>query len=224
MKYDYRKLLFSLLALLAAVVGPNLFVVAQAGYANLSDLAAAYLFPSVAVLIIIHVLGYFIGLKELSDQIRVGFVAGIVGTIGLEVFRIAGFNLGWMPGDLPKLMGVLLLDQFALGPDTASNIAGWSYHFWNGAAFGIIYSILFGKGKVWLVGVYGFIMGVFFMVSPVVIALGVGYFGVNFGIGFPVTVTLAHLAYGTLLGWFVYRWNKKDLSMLILLKTLINKK
>lgn len=224
MKNEHKKLALSLLVLLAAGIGPNLFVVAQAGYANLSDLAVSFLFPSIVVVIAITVLGYFIGMKELSNQIIIGLVAGLIGTIGLEVFRIAGFNLGWMPGDLPKLMGVLLLDQFALGPDTTSNIAGWSYHFWNGAAFGIIYSILFGKGKVWLGSVYGFIMGVFFMISPVVIALGVGYFGVDFGIGFPVTVTLAHLAYGTLLGMFVYRWNKKDLSIFTLLKSLVNKK
>lgn len=224
MKCEYKKLSLSLLALLAAVVGPNLFVIAQAGYANLSDLAVAYLFPSIAALIIITVLGYFIGLEELSSQIKVGFAAGLIGTIGLEIFRIAGFNLGWMPGDLPKLMGVLLLDQFALGPDTASNIAGWSYHFWNGAAFGIIYSILFGKGKVWLGSAYGFMIGVGFMISPVAISLGVGYFGADFGLGFPVTVTLAHLAYGTLLGLFVYRWNKKDLSIFTLLKSLVNKK
>ncbi|VAX15459.1 hypothetical protein MNBD_IGNAVI01-429 [hydrothermal vent metagenome] len=224
MKNEHKKLALSLLVFLAAGIGPNLFVVAQAGYANLSDLAVSFLFPSIVVVIAITVLGYFIGMKELSNQIIIGLVAGLIGTIGLEVFRIAGFNLGWMPGDLPKLMGVLLLDQFALGPDTTSNIAGWSYHFWNGAAFGIIYSILFGKGKVWLGSVYGFIMGVFFMISPVVIALGVGYFGVDFGIGFPVTVTLAHLAYGTLLGMFVYRWNKKDLSIFTLLKSLVNKK
>jgi len=32
-------------------------------------------------------------------------------------------------------MGVLLLDRFALGPSALSDIAGFSYHFWNGAAF-----------------------------------------------------------------------------------------
>lgn len=38
------------------------------------------------------------------------------------------------------------------------------------------------------------------MINPVVQALGVGYFGVNFGWHFAVTVLLAHAAYGFALG------------------------
>jgi hypothetical protein len=68
-----------------------------------------------------------------------GMAAGAVATVALEAIRLPGFWLGFMPGNLPRLMGVLLLNQFAAGPSLKSDIAGWAYHFWNGASFGLIY-------------------------------------------------------------------------------------
>lgn len=218
MKRELKKIIFSVLVLIAAGISPNLFVIVQAGYAKLSDLAMNYLIPSIAVIILIFIINHFIDLKELNFQIRNGIIAGLTGTIGLEIVREIGFHFGGMPGDMPKLLGVLLLNQFALGPDTISNIAGWSYHFWDGTTFGIIYSILFGKGKFWLGIMYALLIGVGFMMSPAVVAMGVGHFGVNFGIGFPITVILAHLAFGSILGWVIYRLNKDGISLLITIK------
>ena len=218
MKQEYKKIVLAVLALIAAGIGPNLFVVAQAGYANLSDLAVSYLFPAIALLIIVYLVSYFGGVKDLSKQIKNGFLAGLIGTVALEIVRETGFHLGGMPGDLPKLMGVLLLNQFAMGPDTTSNIAGWSYHFWNGASFAVIYSIAFGKGRTWMGIVFGILMGIGFMAGPVAVSLGVGRFGVNFGWGFAVTVTLAHIAFGGVLGWLIYRWNEKGVSIFSTLK------
>ena len=207
MKNEYKKIVLSIIALLAAGVSPNLFVISQAGYAQLSDLAVSFLLPSIAILVIVFVLSYLPGLHDFNRQLKIGFAAGLIGTIGLEIVRETGFHLGGMPGDLPKLMGVLLLNQFASGPDTLSNIAGWSYHFWNGAAFGIIYSIILGKGKIWAGTLYGVLVGIGFMMSPVVVTLGVGHFGIDFGWGFTVTVVAAHIAFGTILGWLVSKWN-----------------
>lgn len=222
MKKEYKRLILSLIALLAAGVSPNLFVVAQAGYALLSDLAINFLIPSILLLIIIITIGYFIGEKETSSQIINGIIGGALATIGLELVREIGFHLGGMPGDMPKLLGVLLLNQFAAGPDTISNIAGWSYHFWNGASFGIIYAILVGKGKVWYGVVYGILIAVGFMMSPAVVALGVGHFGVDFGIGFPITVILAHVALGLILGWYIVKKNSKHSSIVYDLKNLFS--
>ena len=223
MKIEIKKIVLSIIILIAAGVSPNLFVAAQAGYAKLSDLAVMILLPSIAVIAFVFILNNFFDLKGLNSQIKHGIIAGAAGTIGLEIVREIGFHLGGMPGDMPKLLGVLLLNQFALGPDTVSNIAGWSYHFWNGASFGIIYSILFGKGQKWLGIVYGLLIGAGFMLSPAVVAMGVGYFGADFGIGFPVTVILAHLAFGSVLGGIIFRLNKEGLSFFSSLKKIFDK-
>ncbi len=223
MKLDLKKIILAILALLAAAIPPNLFVAAEAGYSTLSDLAVELLIPSIIFLAFIMAASWFVGEQNLFRQIRTGILAGLIGTIGLEIVRETGFRLGGMPGELPELMGVLLLNRFADGPNLLSNIAGWSYHFWNGASFGIIYSIIIGKGKIWIGPIFGLLVGVGFMMSPVVVALGVGQFGMDFGWGFPVTVILAHLAFGTILGWFVLRKNGGQTSVLSSVQALLSK-
>ncbi len=112
MKQDIKKIALSILALLAAGISPNLFVISQAGFADLSSLAVSYLIPSIILIVLIAAAAYFWKLKVLSRQIWNGFLAGLIGTVGLEIVRETGFHLGGMPGDLPKLMGVLLINQF----------------------------------------------------------------------------------------------------------------
>jgi hypothetical protein len=79
-------------------------------------------------------------------------------------------------------MGVLLLDQFAAGPSLKSDVAGWAYHFWNGASFGLIYVLVFGTCRRWVGTVFGVLLGFGFMFSPVVSALGVGFMGLEFSV------------------------------------------
>jgi hypothetical protein len=198
-------LLLTGLTLALASVGPNIFPAAMAGYGALNVLAKQWLIPSIIGLVIIALLARKRS-PLIARSIAWGALAGGIATIGLEAVRITGFHLGYMPGSLPKLMGVLLLDRFALGPSTASNIAGWAYHFWNGAAFGIIFVLLIGAKRMWAGLVYGLAIGVGFMVSPVVQSLGVGYFGLDFSVGFPLVVLLAHAAFGLALGWLARRF------------------
>jgi hypothetical protein len=183
-----------------AAVGPNIFPAAQAGHSTLHVLAMRLLLPSILGLTLISV-AIWRSQRALSRAVFWGAVAGMLATIPLEVVRLAGFHFGYMPGNLPRLMGVLLLDRFAEGPSTASDIAGWIYHVWNGAGFGIIYAVLLGTRRRWLGALYGLLIGIGFMVSPVVKSLGVGYFGLQSSYGFPVTVTLAHLGFGLALGF-----------------------
>lgn len=210
MKPDKTKLIITIIVLFLAAISPNLFPYAETGAADLSSLALKYLIPSAALIFIIIAITWFLKYNNLKKQIINGIVAGLIATIALEIVREIGFRLGGMPGDLPKLMGVLLLNRFADGPDTWSNIAGWSYHFWNGACFGIIFSLLFGRSNTAWGIVYGLVLGIGFMISPVTRTLGIGAFGFQFkdGYQFLITVTLAHAAFGALLGFLIYKMNK----------------
>ncbi|MEO6813445.1 MAG: DUF6789 family protein [Ginsengibacter sp.] len=210
MKSKKTKLIVVVIVLFLAAISPNLFPYALTGAAELSSLALKYLIPSAALIFIIIGLTYLLKYKSLKKQIVNGIVAGLVATIALEIIREIGYRMGGMPGDLPKLMGVLLLDKFAVGPDIWSNIAGWAYHFWNGACFGIIFTLLFGGAKTAWGIVYGLVLGIGFMISPVTRSLGIGAFGFQFkeGYQFIITVTLAHAAYGALLGFLVHKMNK----------------
>jgi hypothetical protein len=200
-----KRIFLTLLTLGLAAVGPLIFPIAQSGHGNLAVLAKTFLIPAIVFLAVIAV---FSRRNELwlSRAVALGALAGASATITLEIVRLTGFHFDYMPGNLPRLMGVLILDRFAQGPSFASDLAGWAYHFWNGASFAIIYILLLGTRRRWLGAIFGLAIGLGFLVSPVVISLGVGYFGLQFSYGFPVTVLLAHLAYGIALGVLSYRF------------------
>ena len=192
------------LIMLLASVGPLVFPLAQLGYGSLHDLALFALLPSIAGLIAIG-LAAWPRRPDVAAIVWRGAMAGATATLALEAVRYPGFRLGFMPGNLPQLMGVLLLDRFALGPSAASDVAGVAYHFWNGAAFGIIFLALTGGRSVGLAIAYGLAVGVGFLGSPVVQSLGVGLFGRDFGWQFAATVLTAHAAFGAALGALLVR-------------------
>jgi hypothetical protein len=66
--------------------------------------------------------------------------------------------------------------------------------------------LVFGTRRRWVGAVFGVVLGFGFMLSPVVSALGVGFLGLEFSKGFPVTVTLAHAAFGYALGTLSKAW------------------
>ncbi len=184
---------------LLASSGPVAFPLAQMGYAPLPRLAVFLILPSVGLLLAITGFLEWRG-HSLGRAIRSGLIAGAVATVALEAVRYTGFRLGFMPGNLPELMGVLLLKRFALGPTAASTVAGYAYHYWNGAAFGAIFAALsIGRPRWWAIP-YGVAIGFGFLASPVIQSLGVGLFGKDFGWHFAATVLTAHAAYGVALG------------------------
>lgn len=159
--------------------------------------------PAAAALVLAWILLTWIGPRWLAVLLVRGALAGALATLALEAVRYPGFRLGFMPGNLPRLMGVLLLDRFALGPSSLSDVAGFAYHAWNGAAFGIVF-VMLAKGRSSWWGVpFGVAVGIGFLASPVVVALGVGPFGRDFGWRFAATVLTAHVAFGAALAALV---------------------
>ena len=197
--------LMILLLLAAASVSPLIFPIAESGRSTMDVLAKLALLPAATLLLITLGVLYRVD-DSLARTSAVGLAAGAIATVALEAIRLLGFWLGFMPGNLPRLMGVLLLNQFTAGPSLKSDIAGWAYHFWNGASFGLIYVLVLGTCRRWLGTVFGIVLGFGFMFSPVVSALGVGFLGLEFSKGFPVTVTVAHAAFGLTLGWLSATW------------------
>ncbi|HBY59070.1 MAG TPA: hypothetical protein DEH78_04570 [Solibacterales bacterium] len=197
---DWNRALHLLPALALASIAPNAFPAAQLGYATLHELALYAILPSFAILLATVAWSFLNARLGTARVIAAGALAGMLATLALEAIRYPGFLLGWMPGNLPELMGVLLLDRFSEGPSIESTIAGFAYHAWNGASFGIIFAILAEIGivrrtSIWAVG-YGVLIGVGFLASPVVQSLGGGFLGVEFGWRFAATVLVAHAAFG----------------------------
>lgn len=204
------ELVLRVLLIALAAAGPSAFPASQVGYGTLHDLALSVVIPAAALIAAAAILLNRSRFGEIAVAIRAGAVAGALATLALEAVRYPGFRLGFMPGNLPELMGVLLLDRFALGPTTASTLAGFAYHFWNGVCFGIIFALgRFSLSTLWAVP-YGVVIGIGFLLSPVVEALGVGLFGVNFGWHFAATVLTAHAAFGAALSHLLARLSHGD--------------
>jgi len=199
----------SLLVLASAGVSPNIFVAAQAGVADMKVMGLWLLLPAIAVLLAALLFAQMRGYTRLVNRVLAGAAAGIVATVGLEAVRMYSFHHGGMPGDLPRLMGVLLTDQFMMGPSLFSDFMGYAYHYWNGASFGIIFAVFLGRKTVFWGIVYGVIIGTVFLMSPPVDALGIGFMGRDMPT-MPLTVYIAHLAYGGILGWLCHRWIKNE--------------
>jgi len=198
-RLGWRTLATRLPLVVAAAAAPVAFPLSQMGIGSLHQLALELMLPAALFLAAAFLFVRISGRHEAACLLVRGGSAGALATLALEAVRYPGFKLGFMPGNLPQLMGVLLLDRFALGPSTASTLAGFGYHFWNGACFGIIFALFKGRLSKWWAIPYGLAIGLGFLVSPVVQALGVGLFGKDFGWHFAATVLTAHAAFGVAL-------------------------
>jgi len=205
----HEEILLSGVVLLLVGLSPNLFPAAQAGLARFSVLGQYVLLPSALAFAATLILAGRRGHERLTNRVVSGALAGVLATVGLEIVRATGFRLGWMPGDMPRLIGVLLTDRFMLGPSLLSDVLGWSYHFWNGLCFGVIFTVMFGRRSLLWAVVYAQLIGIGFLLSPAVKSLGIGFMGSEMPL-MPVTVALAHLAYGMILGVMTRRWVRHE--------------
>ncbi len=200
-----ERLALALLALTGAGIAPNLFPAAQAGLAKMSDLTRWLLVPSIVLLIVVVALTFARNHRVLGARMVIGIAAGVLATVGLEVVRTTSFHLGGMPGNLPRLLGVLITDRFMLGPSPLSDVLGYSDHYWNGACFGLIFAVVVGRRAIQWAVAYGVVIGLGFLASPAVQAMGVGFFALQMP-SMIVTVLIAHVLYGLILGLLLRRW------------------
>ncbi len=125
----------------------------------------------------------------------------------LDAVRLSGFHLGLMPGNMPRMFGVMILDRMAEGPTLGSDLVGYLYHYWVGACFGLTYTLLAGRPRWWGGVIWGLVIEIGMMVTPpMVIAMDTGYFGSKVGPGLFFTSLTAHVAFGIALGLLAERF------------------
>lgn len=201
--------------LAASGVSPLMFVATAAGLGSMHFFAEYALLPALfAVLLITGIAAW--QCWGLVRGIAIACVAGPMAGVGLDIVRAIGFRaFGTMPGSMPMLMGVLITNRTALGPDVWSNLIGWGDHILvNGISFALVYVLLFGRPRWWWAVPYAWLIGTIFMLSPDMTMLGdIGPFGLAMGSGFAITVYLAHTVYGTVLGVIVARWGRLELPI-----------
>ncbi len=218
------ELLLTLLAALPAAVGPNILVVALTpGMPAMPALVRFALLPSLALLVFVWLTARWAGYARLVNRIQTGVWVGFVATAALDVLRLTSFSLGLLPGNLPRMFGVLILDRMAVGPSTVSDIVGSLYHYWVSACLGLTYALLVGRTRWWGGLIWGLMIEVGMMTTPpMVVAMGSGYFGLKLGHGILNGVFLGslfpHISYGIVLGLLLERYVAHRGTLLALLR------
>ncbi len=211
------ELVLTALALVPAAVGPNVLVVALTpGMPGMPILVGWLLIPSLILLVVVWLLARARGYERLTNRIWTGFWVGTAATAALDLFRLPAFLLGLLPGNMPRMFGVLIFDTMATGPTPASDIVGELYHFAGvSAAFGLTYALIMGRTRWWGGLIWGLIIEAGMMTTPpMVVAMDTGYFGLKLGHGLLNDVFIGslipHISYGIALGLLLERYVRHE--------------
>lgn len=208
------ELVLTAFAAMPAAVGANILVVALTpGMPEMPVLVKWALLPSIVLLGVVWALAARLRLDRLSNRIWTGIWVGFVATAALDVFRLTNFSLGLLPGNMPRMFGVLIFDTMAQGPTPLSDLVGSLYHYWVSACFGLTYTLLVGRTRWWGGLIWGLVIEVGMMTTPpMVIAMGTGYFGLKLGKGLLNGVFIGslipHISYGVALGLLLERYTR----------------
>ncbi len=149
---------------------------------------------------------------DLYRRIIFGLLAGAIATIGLDWIRQMGVINSWLPGDTPKMFGIMVTGSSSFN---SYFLIGQFVHYMNGADFGIVFALVFGnfinykKTIIWAL-IWTQIIDLGMMTLPP-IAPALGFFGSNYM--FPqlyILTAVAHLVYGAILGILVHTWLKPE--------------
>lgn len=208
-----EELIVTGIALIPAALGPNILVVALTpGMPGMPVLLRWTLVPALVLLVVAWTWAVRRGYHRLTNRIWTGIWVGFACTAALDVFRLVSFSLGFLPGNLPRMFGVLILDRMALGPTPLSDFVGYLYHStWVSVSFALTYTLIVGRTAWWGGLIWGLLIEVGMMTTPpMVVAMGSGYFGLALGKGILNPVFLGslvpHVAYGIMLGVLLERY------------------
>ncbi|MBI4381827.1 MAG: hypothetical protein HY574_11645 [candidate division NC10 bacterium] len=218
------------LALVTAAIGPNILVVALTpGMPGMPVLTRWALLPSLVLLLAVWGLAFLWGYARLTNRIWTGIWIGGASTAALDLFRLISFHLGLLPGNMPRMFGVLILDTMAAGPTPYSDFVGSLYHYWVSACFGLTYTLICGRTRWWGGLIWGLIIEVGMMATPpMVVAMDTGYFGLKLGKGLLNGVFIGslipHVAYGIVLGLLIERYVRQKGSIVSVIREALTTK
>ena len=151
--------------------------------------------PSLIVIYALAAYAKKINAKLLTNGLWVGLWAGLAATVVYDGVRylverghLFGYN-GFVP--------ILMFGNWITGQpvdSTAARVAGWSYHYWNGATFGVIFTLAVGRKSWWWGLGYGILM------ECCMLGLFPMFLRVTNKVDFIAVSMIGHLFYGATLG------------------------
>lgn len=157
-------------------------------------------------LLVIYALGAYarkINARLLTNGLALGTWAGLAATVVYDGVRYVVEHTH--PFGYSGFVPILMYGSWITGRPTSSasaHVAGWLYHYWNGATFGVIYALTIGK-RAWWWGVgYGIVM------ECCMLGVFPFFLRVTNKVDFILISMIGHLFYGATLGYLAQRYLK----------------
>ncbi len=174
------------------------------GPVPLRYLAPYVVMPSAGVLLGAVLLGRrnYAGLHLVARRLMLGALWGLIATAVYDVVRpllLLVLQLEFDPFRAIRVFGSLITRRPER--DLFSQCIGWSYHFWNGISFGMMYALVRPRGGLitglmWGLALEGLMMATY----PSFLRLRLD------NPGFLVTSIVGHGLWGIVLGYGLQRW------------------
>jgi uncharacterized membrane protein (DUF485 family) len=161
--------------------------------------------PSVAILgsTILLARGMTARFHRTASLLMLGMWTGFLATVAYDVSRLALraiFDFRFNPFGAIPIFGELMTGLAR--PHPFVQIAGWSYHFWNGISFGMMFAVLRPKGGVIAGIVWGLGLAILMLVTyPHLLNVSPD------DPGFLAADLIGHTTWGLVLGWGVRKWS-----------------
>jgi hypothetical protein len=213
------------------------------GLWSMRTFLVAAMLPATAALYGVAALDRVMGDGRLFRAVMIGSLAGLSGAVAYDIFRLPFvFSGAWGLDRLgiPQMplfkvfprFGAMILGQAteqgvpASGPGYAwgagypigAHVAGWLYHFSNGATFGVMFAAIYAgateaigdvRARAWKPILWATLMAVGIEVCLLVSPYA-DFFGIHMTARFVVVTLLAHVVFGLGMGahvaWHARRW------------------
>ena len=152
--------------------------------------------PSLVLLLILGVVAYRVDEEVFLNRLITGAWGGLVATLAYDLIRYVlwkGGVFSFNPFLSHPIFG-MLITGYPMESVTAT-VIGWTYHFWNGFGFGIMYTLVAGRARWYYAVVWAMFLEIgwltalpstlHFKLNPELIALsliGHGAYGIALGL------------------------------------------
>ncbi len=168
------------------------------GLGPMHTLALAAALPGCLLLVAAWAWARRAGWEALAGDLEVGALGGLLGSFAYDLFRVP-FHLAGMRVFAP----ISAFGVWVAGAEMSSRfteVLGWTYHYSNGITFGIMYALVLPRRHwAWAIA-WALLLETIAVVCP---------FGRVFALrgNYPALAIAyaAHVPYGLLLGWLVWR-------------------
>jgi hypothetical protein len=194
-----RRLRWAALAL--AAVGILALFLHVFGWLRMPFFLAIAGMPSILLLCALAAYARRIDAELFLNSLVVGTLGGLAATVVYDgtralVERSHMFGYNWT-------VPILMFGNWITGADQSTAIAkfaGWTYHYWNGASFGVMYALTFGRIR-WY---WGIAFGIF--LEACMLGLFPMFLRVTNKFDFIAISMIGHIAYGAALGVAVEKY------------------